>query len=362
MGVALAACGGGGGGSTGGGVAGSVAASGGLTLTGTVPGTLIEAFCDDGSYHVVTSTQNGTNRHPFEIPLPAGLACRIVMITNETDPANRVVTPIKLVKRSGQGGIAVSATGRRIDLGHVDLAMSRLAMRADSNGDGVEDIPREIMLDEDDADELEIHHRDADPMDTDNDGIVNRYEDDDQDGLANDQDRDDDGNGIDDDLENDNDLDDDGIENELDVDDDNDGQRDEDDDDDDNDGHPDEVDEDDDNDGVPDEEEDDAASGEDESDETGDNGGVVTPVDPGEPTPGRLLASQCAQCHGTDGRSVSDIDSLVGEGEDLREDMLEMKNSANRDDIMHLQASGYTDAEIQHISDYFASLPDGREE
>ena len=33
-----------------------------------------------------------------------------------------------------------------------------------------------------------------------------------------------------------------------------------------------------------------------------------------DPTLDRLLASQCAQCHGTDGRAVGDIDSLAWRG------------------------------------------------
>lgn len=35
------------------------------TLKGSVPGTLIEAFCDDGSYYATKSNNDGTNRHPF---------------------------------------------------------------------------------------------------------------------------------------------------------------------------------------------------------------------------------------------------------------------------------------------------------
>ncbi|MCF6245374.1 MAG: hypothetical protein L3J43_10095, partial [Sulfurovum sp.] len=38
-------------------------------ISGTVPGTLIEAFCEDGTYVKVSSTQNGTNQHPFEIKI-----------------------------------------------------------------------------------------------------------------------------------------------------------------------------------------------------------------------------------------------------------------------------------------------------
>ncbi len=75
----------------------------------------------------------------------------------------------------------------------------------------------------------------------------------------------------------------------------------------------------------------------------------VTPV-----SKGQALAAQCAQCHGTDGRSVADIDSLAGE-DDLTGEMLEMKYGTDLG-MMELQAHGYTDAEIQAIAAYFASI------
>ena len=365
--VALTACGGGGGG--GGGLAGASGA--GYTLQGTVPGTLIEAFCDDGSYYLTASENNDTVQHPFSLNLPADVACRIVMITNEDDPNNRVITPLALRKQDGQSGIAITTSAEVIDLGHVNLAMSRATMFSDGNADGVEDIPREVALDDDESRKVEINNSGNDPMDKDGDGIIEVYEDDDSDGVPNQYDPDDDDDGIldlyDNDHDNDghpeDDLDRDGVTNDIDVDDDNDGVEDEADSDDDNDGVSDELDSDDDNDGTRDEDEDDENLDEDSDEESGDDdgsGGFI-PVEPGEATPGRLLASQCAQCHGSDGRSVSDIDSLVGEGDEIRSEMIEMKNSTNRDDIMHKQAAGYTDIQIQQISDHFATIPGGEE-
>lgn len=72
---------------------------------------------------------------------------------------------------------------------------------------------------------------------------------------------------------------------------------------------------------------------------------------------GRLLAAQCAQCHGTDGYSQTDIDSLAGE-KDIAEELKEMRLEKDADDIMAKHAHGYTDAEINLISEYFASLPE----
>ena len=73
----------------------------------------------------------------------------------------------------------------------------------------------------------------------------------------------------------------------------------------------------------------------------------------------RLLASQCAQCHGTDGRAVGDMDSLAG-GElvDLYNKLLDMKGEDRPEDIMDHQALGYTDEQLYRIARYFASLPE----
>ena len=56
--------------------------------------------------------------------------------------------------------------------------------------------------------------------------------------------------------------------------------------------------------------------------------------------PGRLLASQCAQCHGTNG---------AGPGFDMKYRRIE--------GIMDRQARGYTDEQLRLISDYLSTLP-----
>lgn len=73
------------------------------------------------------------------------------------------------------------------------------------------------------------------------------------------------------------------------------------------------------------------------------------------PSAGRLLASQCAQCHGTDGISVSGIESLAGESDEILGEMSGMKRST-RNKVMHLQAKGYSDTQIREIATYFSSL------
>lgn len=73
----------------------------------------------------------------------------------------------------------------------------------------------------------------------------------------------------------------------------------------------------------------------------------------------RLLASQCAQCHGTFGQSVGDIDGLNGESyKDLVEDLMDMRNEDWPEDIMEHQAFGYTEEQIRRIARYYASIPE----
>ena len=75
------------------------------------------------------------------------------------------------------------------------------------------------------------------------------------------------------------------------------------------------------------------------------------------PPAGHLLASQCAQCHGTNGQAVGDIDRLAGESfGELWEEMVEMKYSRDTGDIMHRQAKGYTDDQIRLIAQYYAGV------
>ncbi len=335
------------------------------TLKGTVPGTLIEAYCDDGSTYSVTSTKNGTAEHPFEIKLPTTLACRIVMITNEDDAENKVITPIKFIDVDGKASIAVKSSADSVDVGHVDLSMTRADMKADDNDDGVEDKPKEVTVDDG---TLTVVVKANDPLDKDNDGIPNVYEDDDGDGVPNHDDDDDDGDGIkdidDNDHDNDgvpdDDLDGDGIKNKNDVDDDNDGIKDKYDDDDDDDGIKDDDDDDDDNDGIKDEDDDDH----DDDDKRGDDQNLTVRTAKkftlpttyvADATGGRQLTAQCAQCHGTNGYSVGRIDSLSEEQDEIVEEMAEMSRERN-DHIMKAQAKGYTAAEARSISNYMRQI------
>lgn len=66
--------------------------------------------------------------------------------------------------------------------------------------------------------------------------------------------------------------------------------------------------------------------------------------------PGRLLASQCAQCHGTDGQGPG-FDELAGKSaNDLYNDLREMKLRPV-EGIMDRQARGYTDQQLRLITE-----------
>jgi len=78
---------------------------------------------------------------------------------------------------------------------------------------------------------------------------------------------------------------------------------------------------------------------------------------PEDPTIDRLLASQCAQCHGTDGNAVHDMDGLTDESyKDLYEDLMDMRSEDRAEDIMDHQALGYTDDQIRRIARYYGVL------
>ena len=68
------------------------------------------------------------------------------------------------------------------------------------------------------------------------------------------------------------------------------------------------------------------------------------------PDTGRLLGSQCAQCHGTNGVSVNGWDSIAGE-DDLADEIYD------DEPIMSAQAHGYTSQEITLIGNWLKTLP-----
>ena len=254
-------------------------------ITGTVPGTIIEAYCSDGSYYSTTSNDNGTSEHPFSLSIPKNLDCKLVMITNETDPnpTNWIITPIEFEVNTSLG--TYLSIDKDIDLGNIPLETPGV----NSWTSGVK-TPLMITITDENTHVKSLQN---DPMDTDNDGVPNTYEDDDNDGNV---------NKYDSDSHNENDSDHDGIEDIYDSDDDNDGV----------------------------------------SDNTSNTETVPTLATNFTANTGRLLGAQCAQCHGTNGRSSSNWDSIVGEDglyHEMRED----------GGIMYEQALGYTESEVSAI-------------
>lgn len=70
-----------------------------------------------------------------------------------------------------------------------------------------------------------------------------------------------------------------------------------------------------------------------------------------------LLASQCYQCHGYQGHSKGEIDSIAGKSaSSLYGDLIDFKNNGKKD-IMSLQARQYKDCELNAIAEYLSTIP-----
>ncbi len=69
------------------------------------------------------------------------------------------------------------------------------------------------------------------------------------------------------------------------------------------------------------------------------------------------IAATCMSCHGPDGRSLGEIPRLDGLSKtEFVTALRDFRSGARRATIMQRQASGYTDAEIEALGDYFATL------
>lgn len=72
----------------------------------------------------------------------------------------------------------------------------------------------------------------------------------------------------------------------------------------------------------------------------------------------RYLAANCANCHGTDGRSAGGMPALAGlEKTHIVEQMKAFKEGKRPATIMHQLAKGYSDEQIEQLADYFSKLP-----
>jgi len=73
----------------------------------------------------------------------------------------------------------------------------------------------------------------------------------------------------------------------------------------------------------------------------------------------RSLAATCANCHGTDGRSVTkEMASLAGLPKDyLVAQMKAFRDGARPATVMPQIAKGYSDAQIELVADYLSRRP-----
>ncbi|MBE9520789.1 MAG: hypothetical protein IME97_06640 [Proteobacteria bacterium] len=211
---------------------GDLLADGGIigtgSIVGTVPGTIIEAYGDQGEYFQTSSEFNNTDQHPFQLRLKARVGFYLVMIINE-GTENEIVMPIAFPGNKA-GDVLVTRIllheGEVIDLGHIPLFMNcSEVLESDPNEDCVESKPfilnKPFVLNEAegsknplkkmDADDDGIYDFDdddhgyghpsewqlGDPQDHDNDGVPNYYDDDfipgpndeDEDGIDDDDDK-----------------------------------------------------------------------------------------------------------------------------------------------------------------------------
>jgi len=77
-----------------------------------------------------------------------------------------------------------------------------------------------------------------------------------------------------------------------------------------------------------------------------------------DPNAARSLAATCFTCHGTDGISVNNVPpSIAGQNKDyLLQQLKDFKSGKRPATIMHQQAKGYSDEQLERIAAYFAAL------
>ena len=72
-------------------------------------------------------------------------------------------------------------------------------------------------------------------------------------------------------------------------------------------------------------------------------------------TPPPYFAANCANCHGTDGKSTAAIPGIAGKDKAWLEEVLKAYKQGTRPaTIMHQLAKGYADEEIAILADYFS--------
>ena len=71
--------------------------------------------------------------------------------------------------------------------------------------------------------------------------------------------------------------------------------------------------------------------------------------------PGRLLASNCFQCHGTNGKGPG-FETLAGKpSSEIYKELLEMRSGKEGSGLMVKHAMGYTDAQLRQLSAWLST-------
>ena len=187
-----------------------------ITLSGTVPGTLIEAYGDNGSYYQTTSIQDGSDQHPFTLSLPKGVTYYLYMTVNEytvDSVRTRIGTTsggrFSSFEDIDFGHLSLPETGvsdSLYDVGSINAFTTNISSGVDDDGDGIinlyEDHDNDGTLNYEDTDYLPTNDDDKDGLeniidanylnDKDDDNKFESYQDHDGDGYL-DEDRDHDG-------------------------------------------------------------------------------------------------------------------------------------------------------------------------
>ena len=76
---------------------------------------------------------------------------------------------------------------------------------------------------------------------------------------------------------------------------------------------------------------------------------------------GSVLASNCANCHGTLGNAQGAMPSLAGQSKSyMVEQMRQFRDGKRPATIMHQLAKGYTDQQVEMIAEFFSRQKSAR--
>ncbi|MBK7663194.1 MAG: c-type cytochrome [Sterolibacteriaceae bacterium] len=80
------------------------------------------------------------------------------------------------------------------------------------------------------------------------------------------------------------------------------------------------------------------------------------PAQAGDPNLARNLSATCANCHGTNGRSLGGMESLAGVDKNKLLDKLKaFRSDAKPATIMHQISKGYSEEQLDLIAGWFAA-------